>query len=368
MMKNKWLILSIIFISLTTGCQQRSDSEVNSDSNIISETPVITVHPIEMDFQESFLGIGYFKASNTLKINTGNSGSVEQILVSPGQSIHTGDILFKLDQSDYENNYKKVESQLRTVRDNAYILYQDQEKDFQQKSILYEKGALSKLELDNARSALSQSKKNYQDAITAYSTQTATSKDALEDRTITSPIDGRIGAIYIKVHEEVQNTVAMEIINDNPMYVYAMVTGKILTSISREDEVLIYPDGDETFALAGYVSNFNIIPDETNGLFQVEIIVKDAPHSTHTGEYAEVEFIRQRRKNLAILKKSIIQDNNQSYVYTVENSISRKTPVLTGSTEQQYIEIIDGLDIDDAVVIQGQSFLEDGDMVIEQSQ
>ena len=367
-MKINKYTLSLLMISmvLLVACRPEEAEEISVESN--DKTPVVTALPIEMSFEESFLSIGTFEASDLLKVYTGGSGEIERIMVEVGDRVNSGDLLFTLDQSTFENDYVKLESQLRTVRDNANTLYKDAQNDFEQNSILFESGALSKAELDTYRSALSLAKKNYQDAVTAYKAQLAISKEALEDRMVTSPMDGQVGAIYIDEKESVTNQIAIEIVNDDQMFVNAMVTGKTLAYIAEGDSVRIYPDGEMGGEVAGIIESYNVVANESNGMYEVHVLVQEPIPGTRTGEYAELEFIVKEQKGLAVLRKSVITENGIAYIYVVEEGMAFKREVLTGSTSNQYIEIMEGIGLEDYIIIQGQSFLKDGQEVYEEIQ
>lgn len=367
-MKNKLFLLLVILVIAFSGCTKKVEEE-GSDALPeldLEKVPVSTSLAIEMDFEETFLSIGVFSANDVLKIYTGGAGDIERIMVSPGEIVNAGDLLFTLDQSSFENNYTAIESQLRTTRDNARIYYQDAQKDFEQNSLLFDSGALSKSDLDASKSELSKRKKTYQDSITNYNAQVSTLKDALEDRMVRSPIDGDIGAIYVDEKEAVENIVALEVINDDQMFVKASITSKVLAYLTEGDTVRIYPDGEELNQLEGRVESYNIIADASTGLFEVQILVTDTTTFNRNGEYAEVEFIIKERKNPAILRKSVLTENESSFVYIIKEGIAYKQVVVVGIAKQQYIEVLDGLEIGDHIVIQGQSFLNDGDEVVEQ--
>lgn len=364
-MKNKILCGVVFMIVIFTVACSRETSETPQVNNV-DKVPVATSLAVEMDFEETFLSIGSFVASDVLKIYTGGVGDVERIMISPGELVNKGDLLFTLNQSSFENSYKATESQLRTIRENAKIKYQDAQTDFEQNSILFDSGALSKSDLDSSRSNLSVSKKNYQDAMTNYNSQVATLKDALEDRMVTSPIEGVVGAIYIDENQRVQNIVALEVINDDQMFVEAWVTGKVLAYIAEGDAVRIYPDGEVLNKIEGRVESYNIIADETTGLFKVKVLVTESVPFSRTGEYAEVEFVIKERVNPAVLRKSVLKENETNFVYIIKEGIAYKRAVIIGEAKQQYVEILEGLGIDEHIVIQGQSFLDDGDEVEEQ--
>ncbi len=363
-MKNFKIILIISIMSLIlVGCQQ---AEEQVPETVVEKVPVLTSELVEMDFSETYLSIGQFEARDLIQVYTGGVGEIERLMVFPGEVVTKGQILFTLNKEMFERDYKIVESNLRTIRDNAKTRYEDTLKDFEEKSILYGSGALAKTELDQSRSQLTQSKKTYQDAVTSYNNQTATLKEALDDRIVVSPIDGRVGTILIAEKDSVQNIPALEIINDDELFVKAMVTGKALAYIAQGDKAQVFPDGDRLNVIKGVVESYNIIANETDGLFEVHILVDRGEGIYRTGEYAEVQFLIKERTGLGILRKSVLKSDSEEYVYIIEEEYARKKAVETGVVQNQYIEILSGLNGQERIVIQGQSFLNDGALIIEE--
>jgi len=359
----KMMLIICIVSVIVTGCQQ---AEEQVPETVVEKVPVLTSELVDMDFSETYLSIGQFEARDLIEVYTGGAGEVERMMVSPGEVVTKGQILFTLNKEMFERDYRTVESNLRTVRDNAKTRYEDALKDFEEKSILYDGGALAKSDLDQSKSQLTQSKKTYQDAVTAYNNQTATLKDALDDRLVVSPIDGRVGSIHIAEKDSVQNIPALEIINDDELFVKAMVTGKALAYIAQGDKAQVFPDGDRLNAIKGVVESYNIIANETDGLFEVHILVDRGEAIYRTGEYAEVQFLIKERTGLGILRKSVLKVDGQEFVYVIEEDHATKRAVETGVIQNQYVEIVSGLTGQEQIVIQGQSFLEDGALIIEE--
>lgn len=361
--KERLILILIICSSMIFGCSQPDEVSV---VEIKESAPVLTADIVKMTFEDEFLSIGTFEASDVIKVYTGGEGDVERIMVSPGDKITAGQVLFTLDKSSFENSYKATESQLRTLKESAEIEYEQALKAFEKNSILYESGGISRDELDASRIRLKKGKQSYQDAVTNYNSQVSTLKDALDDRMVTAPISGIVGVVYINENETVSDSLAVEIVNDDQMFVIAMVTDTVLAYINEGDSVLIHPDGETGETIAGLVKNYNIVADEKTGLYDVKILVLEPVLSTRTGSYAEVTFIMKERESLAVLRKSVVKRGGQEYIFVVEDDRAYRKNVVIGTTYQQYVEIVSGLKGDEVIIIQGQELLEDGESVVVQ--
>lgn len=172
--------------------------------------------------------------------------------------------------------------------------------------------------------------------------------------------------IYIEKKKHVENVVILEVINDDQLFVKASITGKVLAYITEGDDVRVYLDGEELNQIKGRVESYNIIADELSGLFEVKVLVTEALDFNRNSEYVEVEFIIKERTNPAILRKSVLKENESSFIYVIKEGIAYKRTVIVGEVKQEYIEVLEGVQINDHIVIQGQSFLNDEDEVVEQ--
>jgi multidrug efflux pump subunit AcrA (membrane-fusion protein) len=66
---------------------------------------------------------------------------------------------------------------------------------------------------------------------------------------------------------------------------------------------------------------------------------------------------------LVLKMKDLIKENDQFFVYKIENGQALKKPVVTGNQYKLNIEIVKGLQPGDEIVIQGQMLLADGSKV-----
>jgi RND family efflux transporter MFP subunit len=83
------------------------------------------------------------------------------------------------------------------------------------------------------------------------------------------------------------------------------------------------------------------------------------------GMYATVSLVTNSRRNVPVIPRtSTINTYGSWIVFTVdEKNIASRREVSLGLENENYVEVLDGLEVGDKVVSAGQNFLTDGDLV-----
>ena len=81
--------------------------------------------------------------------------------------------------------------------------------------------------------------------------------------------------------------------------------------------------------------------------------------------FASIKVVLDQKENtISIPLNTVIEKNNEKYVYIIdENNTAHKTIVETGLKNENFIEITNGLKMQDIVVVKGQDFISDGSIV-----
>ncbi len=358
--KGRWKII-IAVVLLLSGCAHRDENET-SEMTTESVVPIQVVQVEKKEIYDKIEALGEIKAKAVYEISAG-LGTVEELYVVTGQSVDKNQVLFELETDSLEKNYKAVESQLRTLRDTLKIQRDDQERTYTRQTALFEAGAVSKRELENAKLAYDQLEKQYQDALVAYSNQVTDLKNGIEDYQVKSPIQGKVAAVHIKSGQDVQGQTAVEIIDDSSVKAVIGVTAQQVKLIEPGDGATVYANGESHKGMAAYVDSINAIPSTTTGLYEVQLMLEDNTFDVRTGEYVEVEILINVRKVLVIPRNALIMTGEMKKAFVVENGHAVEKSLTTGSVEGLYIEVEGGLNEGEEVVVRGQAFLKEGSAV-----
>jgi len=355
-------IMTLLILVFISGCSASSDSV---DETVQQAVPVTVELVQEMTIEESFLGLGRIEAQTSITVQPGAQQMVEEVYVKAGDVVEVGDQLFKLDQESLELNYNALESQLRTIRDTIYLQYLDSKNTLENNEVLLSQGAISKAQYDASLTALRQVEKQYYDAATSYNNQVENVKMGISDRTITSPVSGKVAAVNIVANENTTAQSTIVIINDESVIAISEVTSDRINHLTIGDSASIYPDGDPNKVVIGEVVRFNEIPNNVTGLYEVEIAINNEAHELRTGEYVEVDFIIDERVGLVVPLQAVQSSGEKRLVYISSENKAYSKEVMTGQTIENMIEITSGLEIGERVIVRGSTYVKEGTEIIE---
>lgn len=297
---------------------------------------------------------------------TGN-GFIESIAVATGDMVTKDMMVIQLDENEADRStYNSTESQLRTVREDLKAQLASAKETMANQEALFAEGIVTKAELDQITLQVSSLQRQYTNAAVAYTTQLEALEENLENsvknRTLYSPIDGMVAAVYIKEGQAVANQLAMTIIDDSALFVKTSISSDLKKLLSVGDSVRIKLDGDDGQVQEGIIDEVNSLPDMQTKLFDALIKVENVADYI-IGDYAEVEFVIERYEAILIPTKSIIRSGTNEYIYTYENDVLSKSEVETGRTKDDWIEIKD-VDEPMNVVVKGQNQLTESSAVV----
>ena len=95
------------------------------------------------------------------------TGEIQQVNIKAGQAIRTGDVLIALDKTPFEAAVVQAQSAVTTHATEK----RETGRDFEQLKELYERGVLSKVELENGELSFERAKAAYDAAQTALNVQ-----------------------------------------------------------------------------------------------------------------------------------------------------------------------------------------------------
>ncbi|MGM0739848.1 MAG: efflux RND transporter permease subunit, partial [Bacteroidota bacterium] len=231
-------------------------------------------------------------------------------------------------------------------------------------------------ELDNARSAFESSKAQYESARAAV-TQ---SRENLENTEIRSPVDGVILARMISEGDlartgepafEVANLVGFETRLFLPMQDWesVMVGQPVAMKLSNRDEV----------AARGVVSRISPQLNPNTGLGEVVVSLTDATRSVRQGVLVDSRITLETRENTVVIPRSAMIEQVETYIEpetnTVEirrkynafvaigDTLARQRELELGLEQGERVEVLQGLEPGEKLIVTGQRNLSDRDRI-----
>jgi membrane fusion protein (multidrug efflux system) len=114
----------------------------------------------------------------------------------------------------------------------------------------------------------------------------------------------------------------------------------------------------------GVISRISPTVDPKTGTFRARVEVQDPSRRLKPGMFARVNIVYERRENALQLPRSAIVDADGSLsVFVVNGDKAEQRTVNTGLASNGWVEVVEGLEGDERVVVVGQAGLKTGTAV-----
>ena len=320
--------------------------------------------------------IGTISAEGTASVVSLVSGNVEEVMVSVGDTVSAGDPLCRIDdesarlalqnaQASYNSaqagyggsDLPVLEEQLRLAQDN----YEDTQH-------LFEMGAASQAEVDQANQALLSAQAGVEAARAGLSSARAGIQSAqvgvnsaqyqLSLYNMTAPISGVVEAVNLTLNNfAASGTVAFVISNGSNKTVTFYVTDQVRQTLTAGQEVSVVSDG-RTYQ--GAVTEISGVVDAATGLFKVKAVINEA-QSLPDGLAVELTTTAYRSSGAILIPSDAVYfDEGNAYVYVAQDGTVVRTEVTVGLYTADTIAVTSGLTAGDEVITTWSAGLKDG--------
>ncbi|MEG0579547.1 MAG: hypothetical protein RR490_06490, partial [Niameybacter sp.] len=101
-------------------------------------------------------------------------------------------------------------------------------------------------------------------------------------------------------------------------------------------------------------------------LYPVQLILSNPDHVALSGSFGKVQLPLQTKESALIIPKdALIRTSDAAYIYilnTKEHTAIRRD-VTTGIENDDTIEILEGLAVDESIILDGNTYIQSGDTV-----
>ena len=366
---NKFVKIAVMVLLMTmvaTGCQTSPENDTIDEE--VSKVPV-TLETMKIDTVENtYVAIGEIIPANQVDLFVNGGGYIEKIAVITGDKVEQGDLVMKLDDSEAGSaTYTSTESRLRTLRDDLKDQLASARDNLETQQTLYDENVISKAEFEKVQLQVSSLERQYNNAVVSYNNELVALNDSLKNsvknRTIYSPIDGKVAAVYVKEGQAVSNQMALSIVDDSNLFVKTYVSSDLKKLLKVGDFAYVKLDGSDSNVQQGCINQINDLPDMNTKLFEALICIEDFSQYI-IGDFAEVEFVIERYEALLIPTRSIIRSGVNQYIYTYTDGSLEKLKIETGRTKDEWVEITGYDGNPTQVVVKGHNQLNDDSEIL----
>lgn len=292
--------------------------------------------------------MGTVEPSDTYYITPKVAGELVEIYVQNGQSVEAGAPIAKIDN---QKQIDAAKSQLEAA--NASVQAASQQAATAQDAVnrmtpLYESGDISvqsyNQTANSAKAAASQ--------VDAAKAQAASAKlnyeTQVEFATVTAPAAGVVQNQNMTLHGMVsQSSQLCVITGTGAKLVKFNVTEDILQNLTLGQTVTVEKNGS---SYSGTVTKLTKLVDPQSGLFPVEATLSGAD-ALSDGSSTKLSLVAAKADHtLLVPVNAVYYSGGNPYVYTYENGVVKRVFITTGISDDQNVEVTDGLDGTEQIV------------------
>jgi len=182
---------------------------------------------------------------------------------------------------------------------------------------------------------------------------------------IRAPIDGVVSARYIKLGNTISpNTAAFRVTDLDPLVAYVHIPEKEFRKLAPQQPAEVVVDALAGERFTGVISRISPTVDPKTGTFRARVEVPDPSRRLKPGMFARVNIVYERREDALQLPRTAILDaDGMESVFVVVDGKAEQRTVRTGLANNGWLEVVEGLDGSERVVVVGQAGLKTGTTV-----
>lgn len=283
---------------------------------------------------------GALRAVNQAAVKARVAGEVQEVLVREGETVKAGQVVARMDTTEYSARAAQARGALAAARGQLDIATKSRDNN----TALLAKGFISQNASDNAASQYQIAQANVDSAKAALDV----TQKSVADTTVRAPIAGLVSNRTVQPGEKVSTDFhLLDIVDLRRMEMEAAVPTSEIQRVALGQEVQLKIEG-VALPMAGKVARIN--PSTQAGSRSIIVYVEvDNPQGLlRVGMFGEAQLTLNRRSAVLSAPASAIRNvNGATVVYAVERGMLRQVPVTVGITgddgEGGAVEILGGL-------------------------
>ena len=346
-----FLIFSIFCctVLLGAGCTKKKE-EVKAEK--IINIKVITTQ--KMPVRPYVEAVGTLEPWDEVIISPEVDGIIKEIPVEEGFPVTKGMFLLKINDIDYRLGVQTAEAALGQAQaglNNAKIMFDRME-------ALYKQSGVSKQDFDNASTRLDVSVQDVERAKAALSI----AKERLSRVILRSPINGMIKQKAVTTGMFVKTGMPLlNLIQIDPLFLTFSVTEKDVGALKRGQDVTFFVDAFPNREFKGKVDIIYPNVDEHSRMLKVEALIPNRSLELKPGFFSRVKVYTGAQKDVVLIPiTSILYEGTKARVFLNENNKARERYLKLGRKYGEMLEIAEGLQAGEKLVVVGQNTLTDG--------
>jgi len=306
---------------------------------------IFKVTPIEL--KQTMALSGALRAVDQASVKARVAAEVREVLVREGESVTAGQILVRMDSSEFQARVDQAKGNLHAMRAQLEIASKNRDNN----RALLDKGFISRAAFDNTASQFAAAQANVESAQGALDIV----QKLLNDSVVRAPISGLIAVRNVQPGEKVSTDYKLlDIVNLKKMECEALVPTSDIPKIKIGQSVLLHIEG-LTEEFIGNVTRINPATQAGSRSIAIYIQVANPQDMLKVGMFVDAQLVLRTKANaIAIPQTAVHKESSGAYVYALEKNLIVRKNITLGqegrSGEVALIEITSGLNVEDQIV------------------
>jgi len=337
-MKNiKYITLFAALVALF-GCGSRQESETTDLAIPVS------IEDVRLQTIRQYVNTtGTAKATQEVTLSSEMAG-IYKLLTNPatgrpfklGDRVRAGQVIIRLEDEEYVNSIALSAKKL-----NLEISEQEYEK---QKS-LYEKGGVTLRELRNAEISATNARYDYENA-----------QVRLSKMDIIAPFAGVIVDLpfYTPGTRVNSGSPMVSLMSYDKMFLEINLPEKSISEVSVGQDVIITSYTLTNDTLHGSVTQLSPAISTETRTFKGILTIDNPELKLRPGMFVKADIITAQKDSAVVVPKSLILSSGRGkIVFVVDQSTALERRITTGIENQEFAEVVSGLNVNDRLVVKG---------------
>jgi membrane fusion protein (multidrug efflux system) len=330
--------------SATTSCSRAPEKQAASSGSaaVSVVTAVVTRKPLGTEIE----AVGTARANESVDVTSKASNIVTAIRFEEGDLIKRGNVLVELDSAEARAALAEAEAALA-----------ESESQFRRSRDLFAQQALSQSQLDQIEGTQK-----------ANRARVNAAKARLEDTIIRAGFDGRTGFRRVSVGGLINPGTVITTLDDaSTIKLDFTVPETFFYVLKRDLPIEATSVGIPGRTFVGKVTNIDSRIDPVTRSVTVRAVIPNADGALRPGMFMTVELRGEVAPALLVPEAAIIPEQGRTFVFAVEDGKAVRREVRIGRRRPGEVEITQGLEENQRVVVEGTQNVRDGQALSEES-
>ena len=308
----------------------------------------------EINEEENLMGLIYSKSSPSLAVEV--SGRVVKIIADVGDKVKAGDILAKIDSEKYNLQFSQAKAEI--ARLSALLV--NQELDLKRAEKLFKDNLVSEEMMDRTKADFNALKEQ----MNAADAQLRNANRLIEETNIKAPIESEVAIKHIDAGDYVQpGMVVYELVDTKNLKVDLSFPEYLSPKLKKGLEVRITSPTNPDEIVISKIKDIKPNIDSRNKSLTT-IIDFENPGTWLPGASSRATVVFSKFENAIVVPQiSVVRRSIGEVIYVVKGDSVKETPVKTGLRKEGYIQILEGITLNDEIVKDGAGFLADSSII-----